>query len=141
MIEKKWAKKVLIELAENLANVSPTDEKIISQFEELVTSNELEKNEDIPIWFVNFFQSIFQGENTGKVKFDYWNTKGEIFNFLEELEEVFDLKVDDYGEGKIIEFDFERFAVQAFFSFESFYYEIKKKESDNFNRSSKNSKP
>ena len=120
-MEENKLKEVVVEIA-NKENKNKPD---LSLIQEILENNDLGTNEKIPEWILNFFESILKKETTERVSFDFRiDGKGDIYNFLAELEDILEIDIDDYGEG--IEMRFNNLGMYGFISFEGDTYQVRK---------------
>lgn len=94
------------------------------ELEEIISSNELDIDRNVPSWLLDFFTAILEGRETGRVKYSLnKNESGDVINFLAELEEILEADWDDYGEG--IEIVFPKLKMYGHISRESGLYEVR----------------
>lgn len=90
-------RELVIRLIEKENSVLP--ENYLEQIDEILDSNDLTLDESIPEWIVSFFANIVGETQSEQNKFIFKEEgQGDVYNFLAELEDILEMKCDDYGE-------------------------------------------
>lgn len=98
---------IIIELYQKLNSKEPKI-AIKDSIHEIVESNALDSSDNIPSWFIDFWEDILNEKTTDKVQFlirELVNPEADIINFLTELADVIDMNYENYGEGIVMQFE------------------------------------
>lgn len=99
---------IIIELYKKLNSEEPNI-AIKESIQEMVEGNALDSPNNIPSWFIDFWEDILNEKTTDKVQFlsrELVNSDApDIINFLAELTDVIDMNYDNYGEGIVMQFE------------------------------------
>lgn len=97
---------IIIELYKKLNSEEPNI-AIQESIYKMVESNGLGSANNIPSWFLEFWENILNKKTTDKVQFlmsELISSEPDIINFLAELADVIDMNYENYGEGIIMIF-------------------------------------
>ena len=98
---------IIIELYQKLNSEDPNI-AIKESIHEMVEGNALDSSNNIPSWFIDFWEDILNEKTTDKVYFlfsEIVNPDADIINFLAELADVIDMNYENYGEGIVMKFE------------------------------------
>ncbi len=72
----------------------------------MVEGNALDASDNVPAWFIDFWENILNEKTTDKVQFLTRElVNPDIINFLAELADVMDMNYENYGEGIVMQFE------------------------------------
>jgi len=98
----------MINLYQKLNDKEP-DFAIQESIQEMVEGNALDSSDNVPSWFIDFWENILHEKTTDKVQFlsrELVNSDAaDIINFLAELADVIDMNYENYGEGIVMQFE------------------------------------
>ncbi|MFB2977696.1 hypothetical protein [Microseira sp. BLCC-F43] len=121
--------KIIVELYQKLNSEEPNI-AIKESIHEMVESNGLGSYNNIPSWFLDFWQNILNKKPTEKVQFlmsEIVNSDADIINFMAELADIINMNYENYGEGIVMKF--ETLNLDAFICLEggpsTCFYQIK----------------
>ncbi|HLM53362.1 MAG TPA: hypothetical protein VK325_07215 [Pseudoxanthomonas sp.] len=119
---------IFVELYRKLKGKEPTI-AFKESIQEIVENNALESSDNIPAWFIKFWEDMLSGK-TGEVRFlfrDLFHPEADVVNFMAELANVIDMNYENYGEGIVMQF--EPLNLDVFICFEggpsSCFYKIR----------------
>ena len=98
---------IIIDLYQKLNSEEPNI-AIKESIHEMVEGNGLDSSNNIPSWFIDFWEDILNEKTTDKVQFlisELVNSDADIINFLAELADVIDMNYENYGEGIVMKFE------------------------------------
>jgi len=98
---------IIIEFYQKLNSEEPNI-AIKESIHEMVEGNALDSSNNIPSWFIDFWEDILNEKTTDKVYFlfsEIVNPDADIINFLAELADVIDMNYENYGEGIVMKFE------------------------------------
>ena len=114
----------IIQLFE-LVNQRPASRNEKEQIQDILEENNLDRPETVPAWFNEFIELLVQGKEQKKSFFQYDPDKGDISNFLAELEDIIGGEWNDYGEA--VEIYFPTLQLKSVISIEDDSYTIQRK--------------
>jgi hypothetical protein len=98
---------IIIELYKKLNSEEPNI-AIKESIQEMVEGNALDSPNNIPSWFIDFWEDILNEKTTDKVQFlfsELFHPEADVINFLAELADVIDMNYENYGEGIVMQFE------------------------------------
>jgi hypothetical protein len=114
---------LIIELCEK-ANQRPPSVQEKNEIKQLLEENDLDSTENVPTWFSNFIKDILMQKEVPRSFFTYDSSKGDVDNFLAEMEDYLHAEWDDYGEA--VEIFFPNLRMKVCISTEGNFYEAER---------------
>jgi hypothetical protein len=114
-------KKLIVALY-SLQTKQAADSNIVAEIDRILTENNLEKEDTTPDWLVSLFAAIVERKIVLKTYFKYDAKKGDVANFIAELEDLIPAQWNDYGEA--VEVFFDKIDLNVVISSEGNFYKV-----------------